>query len=163
VFAAVRAGELAREHPTLYLRAADYGAATLPFYRGELMRQSVPLTRALPVLALCRIGTADAAVIEELKARLLGEHAAKDERYQTALFVTLARLGERDFLRTNLPALKERLASWTEAVLAGDGDVEGRPNNCMGHEWGLTAYLGEALQPALKRTGGKWSRRPGVS
>jgi hypothetical protein len=163
VFAAVRAGDLAREHPTLYLRAADYGAAALPFYRAELMRQHRGLTRALPVLALCRIGQADVETIGELKTRLLGPEAAKDRRYQTALFVALARFGEAAFLRANLGALNEKQHDWMETVLAGDGDVDGRPNNCMSHEWGQTGHLGEALQPALHRLRGRWSKRPGVS
>jgi hypothetical protein len=161
--AAVRAGADPKSHPTLYLRAADYGAAALPFYRAELMRPHPPLTRALPVLALCRIGEADAETISEMKTRILGPEAAKDRRYQSALFVALARMGEAEFLRSNLETLSDKQRDWMETVLAGDGDVDGRPNNCMSHEWGLTGHLGEALQPALKRLRGKWSRRPGVS
>jgi hypothetical protein len=161
-FAAVRAGDLAREHPTLYLRAADYGTAALPFYRAELMRQHRGLTRALPALALCRIGQADAETIDEMKTRILGPEAAKDRRYQTALFVALARFGEAEFLRANLAALNEKQHDWMETVLAGDGDVDGRPNNCMSHEWGQTGHLGEALQKALHRLRGRWSKRPGI-
>jgi hypothetical protein len=162
-FAALRAGDNPQNHATLYLRAADFGRHALPFYQAQFRQRQTPTHRALPVLALCRIGEADPDTVAEMKTRILGPEAEKEPRYRTALFVALARFGEGDFLRANLGALSERHRDWMEAVLAGDGDVEGRPNNCMSHEWGLSGHMTEALQPSLMRLRGKWSRRPGVS
>lgn len=57
----------------IYIRLGEAGADALPFYRIQLIAHLVKgVQEAFPVLALCRIGTADADLIQELKRRQRG-------------------------------------------------------------------------------------------
>jgi hypothetical protein len=111
----------------LYLRAADVGPSVLPFYKREFLTAKIE-RRMLPVLAICRIGQADEEIIAEMKARFLRE--GRDFDYQSALAVTLLKLGEASFVRDHMDATPRGLG-WMDALLRGEGTTETGPNNCM--------------------------------
>lgn len=134
---------------TLYVRAIDIGAAGYSYYRSEFFQTGTEGTLGmLPVLAICRSGHADADIIAEMKRR----YAATSNRFYTsALFVTLLKLGERDFLSRQSSDWRDSLFGldkWKRAVLDGKGATATGPNNCMGQEWGT----GDTRSAAMKAT-----------
>ena len=114
----------------------------------------------LPVLAICRIGQSDNEVIGEMKARFVGKKDAPfdNQRYQSAVLVTLLKLGQESFLREHLDAIPARLRDWSDAVLRKEGMTETGPNNCMPQEWGSTDYLSPIMAPSLDWRGRKATR-----
>ena len=161
VFELIHDAKVADRFPTLFLRAADAGPRTFDFYKSAILAEKRVL-RPLLVLAVCRIGQADAATVAEFKRRFLDEN--EDTRsMKPALFVALIKVGEEAFARENLKLLQPRLAQWANAVLAGEGTTGVGPNNCMGEQWGYTDYLGPDLQPGLERGGrAGWKRRAAI-
>jgi hypothetical protein len=156
--------EAVRWFPPLYIRAADAGPDTLSFYKAQFAANDFkPYDRALPALALCRIGAADAEVVAEMKRRYseAGDDAAQGDGYRTALFVALMKFGEQDFLRANHNAASPETASWFEAVLANKGQTAAGPNNCMPEEWPFAAYLPSVMAPSLRYSRGQWNPRDG--
>ncbi len=156
--------EAVRWFPTLYIRAADAGPDTLSFYKAQFAANDFkPNDRALPALALCRIGTADAEVVAEMKRRYseAGDDATRGDGYRTALFVALRKFGEQDFLQANHKSASPETASWFEAVLAGKGQTAIGPNNCMPEEWPFADYLPAVMAPSLRYSRGQWNPRDG--
>jgi hypothetical protein len=142
----------------LYLRAADVGPSALPFYKREFLTAKIePERRKLPVLAICRIGQADEDIIAEMKARFLRE--GKDFDYQSALAVTLIKLGETSFVRDHMDATPRGLG-WMEALLRGEGTTETGPNNCTGWRSVSSNYVPPNMDPRLYFGGGRgWGAR----
>jgi hypothetical protein len=148
-----------QRHPRLYVRAAETGTKALGYYQSQFMSGEIRgYKQLLPVLAICRIGEASPEVVAEMKQRLVA--ASSDPNYQSALFVTLVKLGEEAFLRSNMPATANgNYRSWVEAVLSGNGKTGIGPNNCMPKEWGDTSFLGAVMAPALQWNRGQWNVR----
>jgi hypothetical protein len=146
-------------YPLIYVRMGEAGNMTLPFYRDQVMAKQIRgWQRMFPVLALCRIGEADADLIEELKNRYNSvdlQGGGDPVNYKTSLFVTLLKLGQDSFLRDNHPSGGDR-DQWYADVLAGKGLTKIGPNNCMPQEWPLTIYAIREVSPSLK-----WSPRNG--
>jgi hypothetical protein len=158
IFALVESEDTMRRFPVVYLRAADAGPQTLDFYKREiLVRKDKTFLRKIPVLAICRIGRADAEILAELKRR----YEATDERDttnedKTALFVTLLKLGQESYLREHPLGWRDR--EWAGAVLAGKGRTEVGPNNCMPKEVG--GVSSPVMQPSLWRVTKGWDVQP---
>lgn len=155
-------------YPMIYIRLGETGTAMLPFYRDQFMSEKIRAwERMFPVLAICRIGQADPALIEEMKKRYLGVDVkgglADPENFKSALFVTLLKSGEKAFLESNHPAPIGKDA-WYEAVLSGKGQTDLGPNNCMPENWpSLTIYATPEARPRLDWRRGGWeeiSSRP---
>lgn len=149
-----------RRYPALYVRAADAGADAFPFYKRDFFAGKMNRTflRNLPVLAICRIGTADAETIAELQRRFLSpadDHSRNG--YKTALVVALKKLGQDNFLVEHGDAIGWRDRDWMRAVMEGRGDTPTGPNNCMAKEWDSTGFLGPAMRPSLARGRDGWS------
>jgi hypothetical protein len=151
-----------RSYPMIYVRMGEAGAMTLPFYRDQIVAKEIKgWTRMFPVLALCRIGEADADLIEELKKRYNSvdlQGGGDPVNYKTALFVTLLKLGQDSFLRDNHPDKSER-DKWYGEVLAGKGLTPTGPNNCMPQDWPFTIYATPEVAPSLKLSGNGWGAR----
>jgi hypothetical protein len=139
----------------LYLRAAESGVKTLAFYQAHFISEEVNgYMRILPILAICRVGQADPEIIAEMKRRYIA--ATSDDRYQSALLVTLAKLGEEAFVRSNAPTkVGGNYKGWAQAVLSGSGKTKVGPNNCMAKEWGY-GELPAVLSPTLGLYRGEW-------
>ncbi len=161
LFDVIKEGQIARkQYPMLYVRVAEAGATTLPFYRDQFMGDDVQgWQKMLPVLALCRIGEGDGEIIEEMKKR----YAAVEPKgggdptdYQSALFVTLLKLGQGSFLQANPPSMK-RLDAWSSQILAGAGMTEMGPNNCMPQRWVHAGYTTPEMAPSLKPMRDGWA------
>jgi hypothetical protein len=116
--------------------------------------------KSLPMLAICRIGEADDAVIAEMKTRFLAAKFPHDTD-QSALLVTLLKLGQESFLREHLDAVLANLRDWSEAVLGKKGWTQTGPNNCMPKEWPTTDYLSAIMAPGLKWRAG-WVAREDI-
>jgi hypothetical protein len=159
IFEFIRRNEGWQRFPRLYIRAADEsGTRTLEFYQSQFTSEEIRgYKRLLPVLAICRVGTASSQVVAEMKQRFAS--TSSDEHYKSALFVTLLKLGEEAFVRANMPVWSGNYPSWAEAVLSGSGKTEIGPNNCMTKEWGGASYLGAAMAPSLRWSKGQWSVR----
>ena len=152
MFALMQRDKLAENYPVLYLRAADLGAAALPQLKADLFANRFEFAEQLvPVLAFCRAGAADATTVAELKRRFTVHDDTKSIYYQEALAVALIRLGEKVFVRANRAAIKEGARTWLDAVLAGAGEKDGRPNNCMSEEWPANGVLPDIMRPGLQR------------
>ena len=152
-----------RRYPALYLRAADAGTQTFGFYKQDFLngRMNRTFLRNLPVLAICRIGKADAETIAEMQRRFLSpaDEYSRNE-YKTALLVALKKLGEERFLRENEAALSWRDRDWMKAVMDGKGETKTGPNNCMAKEWGITGFLPPEMRPTLARGRNGWDVAP---
>jgi hypothetical protein len=162
IFALAQRERFWDEYAALYLRAADVGPEALDFYKTAfLQRQVEPRYASLPVLALCRLGVADPAVVAEMKAQYLPPEGQKSrqEEVQAALFVTLLKLGEADFLRASEALASRRDRAWREALLSGKGRTAVGPNNCMTEAW-PGGYRPKILAPALLRTRNGWDEPP---
>jgi hypothetical protein len=148
-------------YPALYVRAADGGVRTLPFYKRDFMTGTLlPYLRMLPVLAICRIGAADDETIAEMQRRLTSTDAGSEGyRYKSALVVALLKLGQESFLREHTQGMPARSRGWMDAVLANQGATETGPNNCMAQEWPSTNDLGPIMQPGLEWVRGGWRPR----
>ena len=152
MLALLQKDENAKNFPLLYVRIGDLGAGALPQLKADLFADRFEGSQQLAtLLAFCRAGSADAATIAELKRRLSAADASKTIYYQEALAVALIRLGEKDFVRANRAALKTDAQTWLDAVLAGKGDRDGRPNNCMSEEWPMSGSLPNIMRPGLER------------
>jgi hypothetical protein len=145
--------------PALYVRAADAGMTTFPFYRDHFLGDANRgYLRILPVLAICRLGQADEETIAEMKRRFLdADDKAGDDRYKSALAVALMKLAQEAFLQQNAHTVPSRTRGWLDAVLAHKGETETGPNNCMPYEWSSSGYLGSVMAPSLKRQGNDWT------
>jgi hypothetical protein len=156
MFALIQQPKVAERYPALYMRAADAGPHTFDFYKAALTREKSTLRPLVP-LAICRLGRHDAEVVAELKRQFLeekqGARQAKDE-----ILVALVKLHEEAFLRDNISTLPSRQQGWANAILAGEGETETGPNNCMGERWGFTSYLTPEMGPTLRLRGGVWKR-----
>ncbi len=149
-----------QRYPGIYLRVADIGPRALPLYRDHLLQGTLKgWLQPLPVMAICRIGQADAEVIEKLKREFVGLDLSKtnfrNEAYREALFVTLIKLGETDFVAQAYPHENLRHPDWYKAVLAGKGETEVGPNNCAPREsnsWAVVA----SLRPSLTLRAREW-------
>ena len=162
IFDLVHKPFVADRYRVLYLRAADAGVRTLDFYKQPILAlPATPFLRPLPVLAICRIGQADAETIAELKRRYLEPQPDSFHGMKSILLVTLIKLGEEPFVRANIEMIPARQRDWANAVLAGEGLTETGPNNCMGETWNWTSYLAPIMAPSLERAGG-WKRRAGA-
>jgi hypothetical protein len=150
------------KYPMIYVRMGEAGTAMLSFYRDQVMAKQIRgWERMFPVLALCRIGDADTDLIEELKRRYNSvdlQGGGDPVNYETALFVTLLRLGQDPFLRENHPNDGAR-DQWYADVLAGKGLTKIGPNNCMPEEWPLTIYATREVASSLKWSRNGWDIR----
>jgi hypothetical protein len=132
-FAVIQKVENSWEHmPVLYVRTADIGATSLSFYRRDFITGRVKgYLKMLPVLTICRMGEADDQVTTEMKAQFMAVKDApfdySNHRYQSALLVTLLKLGQESFLREHLDAVPARLRDWSDAVLRKEGMTETGP------------------------------------
>jgi hypothetical protein len=148
-----------RRYPALYVRAADAGPDALPFYKQDFIAGKMNRTflRNLPVLAICRIGKADAETIGEMQQRFLSSADEYNQYgYKTALVVALKKLGQDDFLKAHGDAIGWRDRDWFKAVMDGKGETPTGPNNCMAKEWDSTGFLGPAMRPSLSRMREGW-------
>ena len=146
-------------HPLLYLRLADAGPKMYSLYRDQYLAQNATQReRLLAVVALCRIGQADSelisAIISEWAKLDLGE--LKDNNYQSALFVTLLKLGQESTVKSSGRPNSRTLQGWYEAVLAGRGKTDVGPNNCMPMEWLEATNVPAFLSPSLKWVNERW-------
>lgn len=151
-----------RRYPALYVRAADAGPDAFPFYKQDFFAGKMNRTflRNLPVLAICRIGTADAETIAEMQRRFLSSADEYNQYgYKTALVVALKKIGQDDFLKAHGDAIGWRDRDWFLAVMEGKGETSAGPNNCMAKEWDSTGFLGPAMRPSLSRMRDGWSLR----
>jgi hypothetical protein len=150
------------KYPMIYVRMGEAGTAMLSFYRDQVMAKQIRgWERMFPVLALCRIGDADTDLIEELKRRYNSvdlQGGGDPVNYETALFVTLLKLGQDPFLRENHPNDGAR-DQWYADVLAGKGLTKIGPNNCMPEEWPLTIYATREVASSLKWSRNGWDIR----
>jgi hypothetical protein len=148
-----------RRYPALYVRAADAGPDALPFYKQDFFAGKMNRTflRNLPVLAICRIGTADAETIAEMQRRFLSSADEYNQYgYKTALVVALKKIGQDDFLKAHGDVIGLRDRDWFKAVMEGKGETSAGPNNCMAKEWGSTGFLSPAMRPSLSRMRDGW-------
>jgi len=161
IFELIQNPAVAQRYVPLYVRAAEAGPQTLPFYQTALMvaRPDAAL-RAAPILAICRIGHADSATIAEMKRRF-AEDKPIHLYARPDLLVALVKLGEEPFVRENIKMIPDRLQGWANLVLSGEATTEVGPNNCVGEKWGLTDYLAPAMAPVIEWNGG-WKRRAGA-
>ena len=158
LFEVVKADQSAwNSYPMIYVRVGEAGITMLPFYRDQFLSNRIRgWMRVLPVLALCRIGTADTELIEELKERYVAvdlQGGGQPNNYKTALFVTLLKLGQKPFLETNHPANSPRDA-WYAQVLASKGLTKTGPNNCMPQTFDV--YATPEVAPSLRWTVNGW-------
>lgn len=138
----------------LYVRAADAGPQTFPLYKTDFLTiKAAPYQMQLPVLAICRIGEADAETIAEMKRRITD--AKQDMNYRTALFVALMKLNEAPFLSKLEPDMPWQTRPWAKAVLEGKGETAIGPNNCSPWNRGGPNGLWPLPGPSLYRVGGK--------
>jgi hypothetical protein len=158
-FAAIQTDKSPERMPVLYVRAADAGRGTLAFYKREFLTAQFKYTTILPVLAICRIGQADDETIAEMKARFVSAKDAGSLEFQSALAVTLLKLGQESFLRDHMDAMRAKKRGWMDAVLEKRGWTETGPNNCMTDAWHTTDYLGPIMAPSLRYEQGAWSAR----
>lgn len=150
------------EYASLYLRAADVGPPAIEFYKADFLQRRVePRYASLPVLALCRIGAADPAVVEEMKAQYILPDGGKSraDEVAAALFLALLKFGETEFLRTNEALSPRRDRLWREALLSGKGWNAVGPNNCMTERW-PGGYRPKILAPTLVRVRNGWDEPP---
>lgn len=142
----------ASEFPTLWLRAADVGPSALPFYR-EAFDTYKGSPRIVAVLAICRIGEADRELIEKMKSlvKSLTFKDHDDNRLHEALFLTLLKLGEREFVTANKGDPRYKDTSWQDAILAGQADTPMGPNNCMIRQWIYDESVPQVMAPVLRR------------
>ncbi len=151
-----------RKYPMIYVRMGEAGAMTLPFYRDQIMAGEIRgWQRMFPVLALCRIGEADADLVEEIKRRYNSvdlQGGGDPVNYKTALFVSLLKLGQEAFLRDNHPDKGGR-DQWYGDVLAGKGLTETGPNNCMPEDWPFSIHTSREVAPRLKWSRNGWEVR----
>ena len=126
------------EYPALSLRLADLGEETYPAFRDRLMNHDATrFERLLSALAICRIGQADGELHSNLRSQFGKADTSEpnDENLKSALFVALKKVEPDDFVKNAEKPGSPQLKSWYEAVLAGRGDTEIGPNNCMSMEW----------------------------
>jgi hypothetical protein len=133
------------------------GPQKLEFYETDFMTAK-GYRRLFPVLAICRIGRASQAVIAEMKAELIqGSNSSSfNEDNKTALIVTLLKLQEDDFVRTNKSVFvanaQADFAGWFDAILSSKGATAVGPNNCMTKDWNGR----RANKPSLSLMRGVW-------
>ncbi len=158
--AARRDRSLLDKYPLLYLRLADVGPKMYSIYRDQFLAHSgADRERVLALLAICRIGQADSELISVINSEWakVDSGGLKDRIYQSALFVTLLKLGQegevKNFSRQNSPTLQ----GWYEAVLAGRGKTDVGPNNCMPIEWPEATDIPAFLAPSLKWVNERWA------
>ena len=94
------------------------------------------------------------AIISEWAKLDSGE--LKDNNYQSALFVTLLKLGQESTVKSSGRPNSRTLQGWYEAVLAGRGKTDVGPNNCMPMEWPEAANVPASLAPSLKWVNERW-------
>jgi hypothetical protein len=158
IFDFIQHNDVWQRFPGLYLRAADSGSKTLEFYQFQFTSKKLRgYLRMLPVLAICRIGRTSPEIVAEMKQRFVSE--TSDGNYESALLVTLLKLGEEAFVRDNKQSLPTKSQEWVEAVLSESGKTEVGPNNCMAQEWGTGGYLSNAMAPSLRWINGHWGVR----
>lgn len=158
MFALAQRDRFREEYEALYLRAADVGPQALDFYKAAFLERRLGRNHdSLPVLALCRIGVPDPALVVEMKARYTLPDAEKSRQagQQAALFVALLKFGEAEFLRANDAIASSRDRSWRKALLSGKGQTAIGPNNCMTEAW-PGGYRPKILAPILVRSRNGW-------
>ncbi|MFZ0209210.1 MAG: hypothetical protein WAL59_24390, partial [Roseiarcus sp.] len=146
-------------HPLLYLRLADAGPKMYSLYRDQYLAQNATQReRLLAVVALCRIGQADSELISAIISEWakLDSGELKDNNYQSALFVTLLKLGQESTVKSSGRPNSRTLQGWYEAVLAGRGKTDVGPNNCMPMEWLEATNVPAFLSPSLKWVNERW-------
>ncbi len=123
----------------LYERVGDVGKRALPFYSDEIVRYAHIWPQGeYPALAICRIGEADDAARQALRAAYLKflpgdtkKMSFNVEQYGSALFLALLATGDEQFLREHPVSGADAMESeWLTLLLDGKGRVDGRPNNC---------------------------------
>ena len=146
-------------YPLLYLRLADAGPKMYSLYRDEFLAQNATQReRLLAVVALCRIGQADSELISAIISEWakLDSGELKDNNYQSALFVTLLKLGQESTVKSSGRPNSRTFQGWYEAVLAGRGKTDVGPNNCMPMEWLEATNVPAFLAPSLKWVNERW-------
>lgn len=147
-------------YPALYIRVST--AAQSEILKQDYLRtrekdeQRLWTSRRLaPVLAICRIGKADAQTI---RAMQIDVSHAQDEDLRQALMVTLLKLGERDWVRRSIPALRDNSQGWVQTLVDGKGWNAVGPNNCMtAREPSTLGNMNVQMEPLLKRNrSGEW-------
>lgn len=138
LFPFIQAEKAYDQYPRLYIRVADMGAEALPFYKEEFMTARIRTwLKFIPVLAICRIGTVDTELLNHLKQEFksIDVTKANNDRLHQAIFVTLLRLGERDFAATHYQQKKLRYVEWYQSFLdkAAQGSL-GR-DQCEINRW----------------------------
>jgi hypothetical protein len=163
IFSSMRA-ELSREQwSILYVRAADAGASTFDFFKREFLASQIEQRSSLlPVLAICRIGQADAETVAEMKVRFVAtknRHALS--QYRSALVVALLKLGQEVFLREQASVVDILQREWFKLVLDGQAATATGPNNCMPEKREFGAYIPPLMAPVLTQNANGLTVRPG--
>lgn len=136
--------------PGLFIRAADAGLGTLPYY-ADMARAVKPdnFLKFAPVLAICRIGAADDTLRNVLKQNFAPKRPPLIlEDYRQAVFLALLSIGEKDFVLYQLADFPSAEATWYKRVLEKQSDAI-RPNNCMTRKWPAETFLGTAMKPII--------------
>lgn len=153
-------GELSA-YPLLYLRMADLGAAAYPHYRDRIMANDAAETELiLSVLAVCRLGFADAELISSLTSKI----NASGEAYEkaglvSAIFLTMLKLGQEKIVEEFNPSEPAWLQTWRSQVLSGKGQTDVGPNNCMPADWPLDVEVPPVMAAGLVWSRGSWRPR----
>ncbi len=136
----------------LYLRLADFekDISGLSVWYEDHFNNSPHkhLYRYMPVSALCRAGgvtkTTNALMRNDFN---LGAGKNKHSQYHEALFLTLLKLGEEEFLKKSLASQDLWQKKWYYSVLEGNAVGPYGPNNCMVRQ----GRLGKKVPTSLKR------------
>jgi hypothetical protein len=148
----------------LYERAADVGKRALPFYSDQIVRYAHIWPQGKhPALAICRIGEADDAARQALRAAYLKflpgdpkKMSFNVEQYGSALFLALLATGDEQFLRDNPVSGADAMESeWLGLLLDGKGRVDGKPNNCHVIDR-LRVQPNDPMGPGLAWNDGHW-------
>ena len=159
IFSIIQQDRSWERYRALYVRTGEAGFKTFGIYKKDFMSENLKQFTP-PLLAICRIGQADDETIAEMKRRLVfGSRSHSDDDYNSALFVTLMKLGQEPFLRENIGTISKRMREWADAVLERKGATKIGPNNCMAMRWNSTNYHGPMMEPGLQRSRGAWSPR----
>ena len=142
----------------------DVGKRALPFYSDEIVRYAHIWPQGeYPALAICRIGEADDAARQALRAAYLKflpgdtkKMSFNVEQYGSALFLALLATGDEQFLRGNPISGGDAMeGEWLTLQFDGKGRVDGRPNNC--HVIDRSSIRpNNPMAPGLTWSGGHW-------
>lgn len=152
IFGRIQNGPWWDLRPALYIRAADVGESALAKYKGDLIEGRVRgWLRFAPVLAICRIGSADDELRSFLKNEFSASDPLRDDEYHQALFLALLRLNEQEYVQRELNVRSPRRKEWYREVKdSHNSQPRTLPNNCMVAKWPVASFLGKHMRGSVK-------------